>query len=250
MEGTDSVAAGRLRSSGIDKPVHFRFPAESGSRATYSTDRNNLGVPGTEGLPLSQAAGKAKTLAKRLPRRTTPCQTLSFGQRPGMPSSPSAATPAYNMCLNSCMNFKSLLRVGPTILFCATLSTALIAHAASPDATPAASTTTKHKVSLDTVKATRLSRLKNQVGLTADQEAKAKPIIDKYVDDRHATNHEGAKLVALKAKYDSDINAILTPDQQQKLAAAKAATAEKLKAARAAKAAAAASSSPAPAKSN
>jgi hypothetical protein len=161
-----------------------------------------------------------------------------------------AATPVYNVCLTSCMNFKSLLRVGPTILFCATLSTALIAKAASPDATPAAGATTKHMVSLDTVKATRLARLKNQVGLTPDQEAKAKPIIDKYVDDRHATNGERAKLVALKAKFDSDINAILTPDQQQKLAAAKSATAEKLKAARAAKAAAAASASPSPTKSN
>ena len=65
-------------------------------------------------------------------------------------SAASAATPTYNMCLISCMNFKSLLRAGPMILFCATLSTGLIANAASPDATPAASATTKHKVSLDT----------------------------------------------------------------------------------------------------
>jgi Spy/CpxP family protein refolding chaperone len=148
------------------------------------------------------------------------------------------------------MNFQSLLRAGSAILFCASLSTALIANAASPDATPAASVTTKHQVSLDSVKAARLTRLKKQVDLTPDQEAKAKPIIDQYVNDRHATNGERAKLVALKAKYDSDINAILTPEQQKMLAAARAATAENLKAARAAKAAAAASASPAPAKSN
>jgi Spy/CpxP family protein refolding chaperone len=154
------------------------------------------------------------------------------------------------MCLISCMNFKSLLRAGPTILFCATLSTGLIANAASPDATPAASATTKHKVSLDSVKAARLTRLKKQVELTPDQEAKAKPIIDQYVDDRHATNGDRTKLPELKAKFDSDINAILTPEQQKKLAAAQSATMEKLKAARAAKAAAAASASPAPAKSN
>jgi Spy/CpxP family protein refolding chaperone len=154
------------------------------------------------------------------------------------------------MCLISCMNFKSLLRAGPAILFCATLSTALVANAASPDATPAASATTKHQVSLDTIKTTRLTLLNHQVGLTPDQEAKAKPIIDKYVDDRHAPNVDRPKLVALKAKYDSDIDAILTPDQQKKLAAAKTATAEKLKAARAAKAGAAASASPSPAKSN
>ena len=105
------------------------------------------------------------------------------------------------------MNFKSLLRAGSAILFCATLSTALIANAASPD----------------TAKAARLTLLKSQVDLTPDQEAKAKPIIDKYVDDRNATKGEWAKLVALKAKFDRDINAILTPEQQKKLAEAKAA---------------------------
>jgi len=145
------------------------------------------------------------------------------------------------------MNFKSLLRAGPTILFCATVFTGLLANAASPDATPAASATTKHKVSLDSIKAARLTRLKRQVDLTPDQEAKAKPIIDKYVDDRHATT-DRTKLPALKTQFDSDINAILTPEQQKKLTVAQAATAEKLKAARAAKAAAAAS--PSPAKSN
>jgi Spy/CpxP family protein refolding chaperone len=147
------------------------------------------------------------------------------------------------------MNFKSLLRASPIILFCATLSTGLIANAASPDATPAATATTKHKVSLDSIKAARLTRLKKQVDLTPDQEAKAKPIIDKYVDDRHATNGDRTKLPALKTQYDSDINAILTPEQQKKLTAAQAATAEKLKAARAAKKAAAAAS-PSPTKSN
>jgi hypothetical protein len=103
-------------------------------------------------------------------------------------------------------------------------------------------------VSPDTLKKARLTRLKNQVGLTADQEAKAKPIIDKYVDDREAANGDKAKLEALKTKYDSDINAILTPDQQKKLTASKAAAVEKLKAAKAAKAAASASPSASPAK--
>src|SRR5208282_6683075 len=79
--------------------------------------------------------------------------------REGRWAAASAATPSYNMCLISCMNFKSLLRAGPMILFCVTLSTGLIANAASPDATPAASATTTHKVSLNTVKATRLARL-------------------------------------------------------------------------------------------
>jgi Spy/CpxP family protein refolding chaperone len=148
------------------------------------------------------------------------------------------------------MNFKSLLRAVSTMLLCATLSTALIANAASPDASPAAGATTKHKLSPDAIKAARLTRLKRQVDLTADQEAKAKPIIDKYVDDRQVANGDRAKLVTLKTKYDSDINAILTPDQQQKLAAAQSATVERMKAARAKKAATGASPSPSPSKNN
>ena len=135
------------------------------------------------------------------------------------------------------------------MLLYATLSTAIIANAASPDASPAAGAKAK-KASPDAVKAARLTRLKNQVDLTVDQEAKAKPIIDKYVDDRQAANGDRAKLVALKTKFDSDIDAILTPDQQKKLAAAKSASVEKIKAARAAKAAAGAKSSPSPSKNN
>jgi Spy/CpxP family protein refolding chaperone len=144
------------------------------------------------------------------------------------------------------MNLKSLLRAVATMLLGATLSTALVANAASPDPSPAAGAATKHKASPDAIKAARLTRLKNQVGLTSDQEAKAKPIIDKYVDDRQAANGNRATLVSLKNKFDGDINAILTPEQQTKLAASKSASVEKMKAARAKKAA----DAPSPAKSN
>ena len=83
------------------------------------------------------------------------------------------------------------------------------------------------QASLDTVKKARLTRLKNQVGLKADQEAKAKTIIDKYVDDRAAAKSDTKKLDALKSKFDSDIDAILTPAQRKRLAASNAATAAK-----------------------
>ncbi len=136
------------------------------------------------------------------------------------------------------------------MVLCATLSAAILANAASPDPSPAAGAAAKHKPSPDAIKAARLTRLKNQVDLTADQETKVKPIIDKYVDDRQAANGERAKLVALKTKYDSDIHAILTPDQQTKLAAEKSASIERMKAARAKKAATGATSSPSPAKTN
>ena len=115
------------------------------------------------------------------------------------------------------MSVKSLLRAIPMLLLCATLSAAPGANAASPAASPGASITTKHKLSPDAIKAARLKRLKNQVDLTADQEAKAKPIIDKYVDDRQAAKGDHAQLVALKTKFDADINAILTPDQQKEV---------------------------------
>jgi Spy/CpxP family protein refolding chaperone len=159
------------------------------------------------------------------------------------------------------MNLKFLLRAVPTMLLCATISSAFAASKAKDAASPAASaaattadagaqTATKRKVPPDTIKKARLTTLKNQAGLTADQEAKAKPIIDKYVDDREAAKGDKAKLVQLKTQYDSDINVILTPEQQKKLTASKAARIEKMKAGRAAKAASGASPAASPAKSN
>ena len=149
------------------------------------------------------------------------------------------------------MKLNSLLRAIPTLLLCATMFTAFTAtkaaDAANAAASPAAmaadagAKAAKRKVSPDAIKKARLTVLKNQVGLTADQETKAKPIIDKYVDDRAAAGSDKAKLADLKTKYDSDISGILTPDQQKKLSSAKAARVEKMKAAKAAKAAASAS---------
>ena len=156
------------------------------------------------------------------------------------------------------MNIKSLLRAVPTMLLCATISAAFTAtkaaDAASAAASPAAKTAGtgakagKRTFSVDAIKKARLTALKNEAGLTADQEAKAKPIIDKYVDDLAAAKGDKAKRADLKTKYDSDINAILTPDQQQKVSASRAARIEKLKAARAAKAASSASPAASPAK--
>jgi hypothetical protein len=81
--------------------------------------------------------------------------------------------------------------------------TSLVTKAASPN----------QKLSPNAVKSARLTILKNKVGLSGDQEAKAKPIIDKYVDDRLAANGDHAILVALKVNFDSAIDAILTSDQ-------------------------------------
>ncbi|HEX4201216.1 MAG TPA: hypothetical protein VHY59_06835 [Chthoniobacterales bacterium] len=75
----------------------------------------------------------------------------------------------------------------------------------------------------------RLADLKKEVNLTKAEETKAKPIIDKYVSDRNALTNDktasksdkNSKKEALRKQYNQDINAVLTPDQQQKWAAAK-----------------------------
>jgi hypothetical protein len=148
------------------------------------------------------------------------------------------------------MNLKSLLYAVPTMVLCATLFTAVTNKAAdaAPDASPVVSAPTTHKFSPEAIKAGRLTRLKNAIGLTADQEAKAKPIIDQFVDDHIAAKGNKAKEKDLQAKYNSDIYGILNPDQQKKFASAQKEANARMKAARAAKAAKeGASPSPAPA---
>jgi hypothetical protein len=120
-----------------------------------------------------------------------------------------------------------------------------MSRAATGDATE---TKKDEAASSDAVKKARLTRLKNQVGLKADQEAKAKAIIDKYVDDRTAAKGDTKKLDALKSKFDSDINAILTPAQRKRLAASSAATAAKGQATKEKAAAEKAAASPSPKK--
>jgi Spy/CpxP family protein refolding chaperone len=75
----------------------------------------------------------------------------------------------------------------------------------------------------------RLADLKKQVNLTKAQETKVKPIIQKYASDRDALSNDkslsksdkNSKKDALRKQYNQDINAVLTPDQQQKWATAK-----------------------------
>ena len=72
----------------------------------------------------------------------------------------------------------------------------------------------------------------------ADQQDKAKPIIDKHVADLEAVKNDAtldkaakrAKVVELRKQYVTDINGILTPDQQKKWAASREANKAKVKA--------------------
>jgi periplasmic protein CpxP/Spy len=104
-----------------------------------------------------------------------------------------------------------------------------ITQAAKPSPTPSlAAATTSGKQAPESADQ-RLADLKKQVNLTKAQEAKVKPIVEKYVSDRNAVNGDttasktdkNSKKDALRKQYNSDINAVLTPDQQQKWAAAK-----------------------------
>jgi hypothetical protein len=148
------------------------------------------------------------------------------------------------------MQLKSFVVLAPAMILSATLATALIAKAETPIAPPSpAQTQTKQKLSPEERKARLLTSLKNEVGLTPEQEAKAKGITGRYVDDQIAAKGNRAKQLDLRAKYNSDIYTILDPDQQQRLLSARRAALRRLKAAREAKAAASAlpSATPSPA---
>jgi hypothetical protein len=102
----------------------------------------------------------------------------------------------------------------------------------------AIATTTIAAEKAEAVSKGMLTALNNQVGLSADQQAKATPIVDKHVTDLEAVKNDTTldkaakkvKLVQLRQQYVTDINGILTPDQQKKWAAAREATKAKVKA--------------------
>jgi hypothetical protein len=175
------------------------------------------------------------------------------------------------------MKLTSLLRILPAVALAATIGTAAAKPkvkpspspaAAASDAAPAAGSETtptsttdagtaagkKRTMSPDAIKKGQLTRLRNEVGLKADQETKVKPIVDKYVDDRQAVKNDAsltstakeAKFKDLRQQYVASINGVLTPDQQKQWAAAKTARVAKMRAGRA-KAQAGAAAQPSPA---
>jgi hypothetical protein len=152
------------------------------------------------------------------------------------------------------MKSKSLLQIIPAILLSASLASTAVAAdkpKASPSpaaaaASPSPAAAGKRTANPEAVSKGMLTRLTNQVGLTAAQQTKAKPIIDKYVADRFAVRDDAtldsaakkAKADQLRQQYETDIGGILTPAQKKKYAAAVAANRAQLEAARAKKAAA------------
>ena len=88
----------------------------------------------------------------------------------------------------------------------------------------------KRTVSPEAIKRAKLTNLKKDVGLTAEEEAKVKPIIDRFVDGVQAAKHDPAldsrakhqQFAALRERYNAELDEVLTADQQQKLASLKA----------------------------
>jgi len=125
--------------------------------------------------------------------------------------------------LTSCMKAKSLLRIIPALIISVVMATTSIAAG---------------KVNPEAVSKGMLTALNNQVDLSADQQEKAKPIIDKHVADLEAVKNDAtldkaakkAKVVELRKQYVTDINGILTPDQQKKWEASREANKAKVKA--------------------
>jgi len=94
----------------------------------------------------------------------------------------------------------------------------------------------------ESIKRAKLTRLKKDVGLDEQQAQAITPVIDSYVtavqnakNDASLDSHaRRLKLSDLRKRYDSDVDALLKPEQQQKLASIKAERLARLRGARAA----------------
>jgi hypothetical protein len=121
------------------------------------------------------------------------------------------------------MKAKSLVQIIPALMISAAMATTTLAAG---------------KISPEAVSKGMLTALNKQVSLSADQREKAKPIIDKHVADLEAVKSDTtldkaakkAKVVELRQQYVTDINGILTPDQQKKWEASREANKAKVKA--------------------
>lgn len=98
----------------------------------------------------------------------------------------------------------------------------------------------KRSVNPESIKRAKLTRLRKDVALTDEQATKAKPIIDAYVNGMQAIKTDASldsrtkrqKSSEVRQKYDSDLDGILSAEQQQKLASLKEERRAKLRAAR------------------
>lgn len=173
-------------------------------------------------VPWPQGCKNYKSVRKRSPARRSEVSVA--------PTLRTAATCLGAEGLNGCMKAKRFLQIIAALMISAAMATTTIAAG---------------KINPEAVSKGMLTALNNQAGLSADQQEKAKPIIDKHVADLEALKNDTtldkaakkAKLVELRQQYVTDINGILTPDQQKKWEASREANKAKIKAHMAKKAA-------------
>ena len=99
----------------------------------------------------------------------------------------------------------------------------------------------KRSINPESIKRAKLTRLKKDVALTDEQAIKVKPIIDAYVNEIQAIKSDTSldsrskrqKFSELRQRYDSDLDAVLNAEQQQKLASVRAERRARLRDARA-----------------
>jgi hypothetical protein len=129
----------------------------------------------------------------------------------------------------------STLSVPWNVALAQTTATTAEPPASSPVAPPA-----KRSVNPESIKRAKLTRLRKDVALTDEQTTKVKPLIDAYVNDLQAIKSDASldsrtkrqKLSEARHKYDTDLDGVLNPEQQQKLASIKEERRARLRAAR------------------
>jgi hypothetical protein len=120
------------------------------------------------------------------------------------------------------------------------VSTAEQPQASAQGALPAQQ---KRSVNPESIKRAKLTRLRKDVALTDDQATKAKPIIDAYVNEMRAIKSDASldsrtkrqKFSEARQRYANDLDGVLNPEQQQKLASLREERRARLRAARASK---------------
>jgi hypothetical protein len=147
------------------------------------------------------------------------------------------------MCLYARMKVTTLIYCVLIFTLCVPWQGALAqttASTAEPPASFPVAPPAKRIVNPESIKRAKLTRLRKDVGLTDEQTTKVKPLIDAYVNDMQAVKNDASldsrtkrqKLSEVRHKYDTDLDGVLNPEQQQKLASMKEERRARLRAAR------------------
>jgi hypothetical protein len=113
-----------------------------------------------------------------LTNTTTPLSTIRISQKSEVSVVPTLIIPATCRAaegLNSCIKAKTFLQIISALMISVAIATTTIAA---------------EKVNPEEVSKAMLTALNNQVSLSADQQDKAKPIIDKHVADLEAVKND------------------------------------------------------------